>query len=167
MNTSRYTKNFWVPNWYNFPMKVLMQGRFGLFSNRGGDRVQVENTASELRKLCVDVVLSDKFIDDLSSFDLVHIFQLDWTPETHFMIEKAKKAGKPVVFSPIHHNVSEVKKFDDMYVFDYRRVSKLIFKDQHSRDTFKNVYRSVFSPKKLKVTLCSLFKGLKNMHDKV
>lgn len=146
-------------------MKVLMQGRYGLLSAAGGDRVQVENTALELKKLGVDVTIVDHDVEDYSSYDLVHIFQLDWTPETYFYIKAAKAAGKPVVFSPIHHKVSEVKKFDDIYVYDYRRISKYLFSDQHSRDTFKNVYRSVLHPtSKMLPTIKSISLGLKNMH---
>ena len=36
-------------------MKVLMLGRIGLLDARGGDRVQVENTALELKNLGVEV----------------------------------------------------------------------------------------------------------------
>lgn len=145
-------------------MKVLMQGRFNLLSTYGGDRIQIENTAKELKKLGVDVDIIDDYAKDFSSYDLVHIFQLDWTPETHFFIKQAKEAGKPVVFSPIHHDVEEVKRFDNECVYDYRRISKFLFKKQHSRDTFKNVYRSFLNPKKIKPTLYSSIKGLKNIH---
>lgn len=145
-------------------MHVLMQGRFGVFSASGGDRIQIENTAEELRKLGVEVDLADDYIHNFEKYDLVHIFQLDWTPETYFYIKQAKDASKKIVFSPIHHNIDEVKKFDDVCVYDYRRVSKLLFKDQHARDTFKNVYRSLFNIKKAGPTLFSVFKGLKNMH---
>ena len=42
-----------------------------------------------------------------------------------------------------------------------------MFKDQFSRDTFKNVYRSLFNPKMIKPTLTSVFKGFKNMQREV
>ncbi len=141
-----------------------MQGRFGLLEAAGGDRVQIENTAKELRKLGVKVDISSELGVDLENYNLVHVFQLDWTPETHFMGKNAKNKGKPVVMSPIHHKVEEVQKFDDEYVFDYRRISKILFKEQHARDTFKNVYRSLLNPKKIWPTLYSVFHGLKNMH---
>jgi len=41
-------------------MKVLMVGRPDLFKYYGGDRVQIENTASELRNLGVEVDLDLK-----------------------------------------------------------------------------------------------------------
>jgi len=145
-------------------MKILMQGRLGLFGTGGGDKVQIEHTASELRKLGVAVDMADDFVEDLSPYDLVHIFQLDWTPETYFYAKKVEAVNKPLVLSPIHHAVSEVKKFDDTYVFGLRRLSKLLFKDQHHRDTFKNVYRSLFDSQKLGPTLKSVFIGLERMH---
>jgi glycosyltransferase involved in cell wall biosynthesis len=78
----------------------------------------------------------------------------------------AKKAGKPLVISPIHHSVKEVKRFDDDYVFDLRRIAKILFRDQHNRDTFKNVYRSFFNPSKAGPTIKSILIGLKKMHTK-
>jgi len=145
-------------------MKVLMQGRIGLLEAAGGDRIQVENTAAELRKLGVEVEISTNIKVDPTEFDLVHIFQLDWTTETHLMAKNAKNHHKPLVFSPIHHKVSEVKRFDDEYAFDLRRLSKILFSEQHSRDTFKNVYRCLTNPEKIGPTLYSVAKGLKNMH---
>ena len=87
-------------------MKVLMLGRSDLFSAGGGDKVQIDNTADELRKLGIDVdidVSSAK--TDFSKYDIVHVFQLDWVLDTYFHINNAKRVGKPVVFSPIHHSV--------------------------------------------------------------
>jgi glycosyltransferase involved in cell wall biosynthesis len=147
-------------------MKVLMQGRYELLDKGGGDKIQIENTAAELRDLGVEVDIKVGFDTDLSPYDVIHVFQLDWTPETYFYAKNAKKAGKPLVLSPIHHNINEVKKFDDEYVFDLRRISKVLFKDQHNRDTFKNVYRSVFNLKKAGPTVYSVFYGLKRMHRK-
>ena len=146
-------------------MKILMVGRIGLLENGGGDKVQIENTAAELRKLGVEVDIKTGFDFDPDNYDLVHIFQLDWTPETYLYAQKVKRVGKPLVLSPIHHNVEEVKEFDDSYAFDYRRFSKFLFKDQHDRDTFKNLYRSFTDPRKLIPTIKSVFKGLKKMHQ--
>jgi glycosyltransferase involved in cell wall biosynthesis len=148
-------------------MKVLMLGRIGLMEARGGDRIQVENTASELRKLGVEVDIRTDMKFKPWDYDLIHVFQLDWTPETYLYAKKVIKYKKPLVLSPIHHNVEEVKKFDDEFVFDFRRLSKFLFKDQFNRDTFKNVYRAIFNPKMIIPTLCSIFVGFKNSQRKI
>jgi glycosyltransferase involved in cell wall biosynthesis len=149
-------------------MKVLMLGRMGLLDGGlGGDFVQVQNTAMELRKLGVEVDIRTDLNTDMSAYDLVHIFQLDWISENYFYAKKAKEFSKPIVLSPIHHSVTEVKKFDDTYVFDYRRVSKFLFRDQFARDTFKNLYRALLKPTKLKYVIYSIVLGLKNMHKVV
>src|SRR3989344_7833184 len=146
-------------------MKVLLWGRPGVLSAEGsGDRSQILNTQKELEKLGVDLVVSDDPKVDLTPFDIVHIFQLDWGTSAYFYTTRAKAEGKIVVLSPIHHKVSEVKRFDDEYVFDFRRISKLVFREQHKRDVFKNLYRSLFNPKMLPDTLYSFVKGLKKMH---
>lgn len=140
-----------------------MLGRSKLMEVGGGDKVQVVNTAEELKKLGVEVDIQTSRNFDPTSFDIVHVFQLDWVPETYFYVKKAKKYGKPVVLSPIHHNVGEVKKFDDEFAFDYRRVSRVLFKDQFKRDTFKNIYRSITNREILWPTLFSVFYGFKRM----
>lgn len=145
-------------------MKILMFGRHELMEVGGGDKIQIENTAKELRILGIEVDISTSLNTDITQYDIVHIFQLDWTPETYLYAKKAKKYNKPVVLSPIHHSVKEVKTFDDRYAMDFRRISKFLFAEQHQRDTFKNIYRSFFYPKKIFPTLVSLVIGLKNMH---
>lgn len=145
-------------------MKVLMWGRFDLNNSPGGDKFQIEHTANELRKLGVEVDISTELSTDPTPYDIVHVFQLDWMPETNFYARKAKKYNKPLILSPIHHSVSEVKRFDDEFAFGFRRITKFLCKKQHSRDTFKNIFRSIFNSKKRWPTIVSIFRGLKNMH---
>ncbi len=147
-------------------MKVLLWTRSDCFKAKGGDMVQVENTYFELKKLGVDVSISDKNSVDLKDYDLVHLFQLDWTPETYLHAKKAKQLKKKIVLSPIHHSVEEVKRFDDEYAFGLRRLSKYLFVDQFQRDTFKNIYRSFLDHNKALPTLYSIFIGLKKMNQK-
>jgi len=149
------------------PIKVLMLGRIGLLEDGGGDRIQVENTAEELGKLGVEVSIKTDLNFDPRLYDIVHVFQLDWTPETYLYAKKVKKFKKPLVLSPIHHNVEEVKKFDDIYVFDFRKISKVLFKNQFHRDTFKNVYRSIFDLRKAKPTFFSIVLGFKNTQRQI
>ena len=147
-------------------MKILLWTRSDCFTAKGGDMVQVENTYLELKKLNIDVIVSDKSNVDISKFDIVHLFQLDWTPETYLHAKKVRKAGKKLIISPIHHNIDEVKKFDDEYAFGLRRLSKILFTDQFHRDTFKNIYRSLIDKNKVLPTLYSLFLGLRRMNKK-
>lgn len=148
-------------------MKVLLWTRSDCFKAKGGDMIQVENTYLELKKLGVDVTVSDKNNQDITEFDIVHLFQLDWTPETYLHANKAHKLKKKIIVSPIHHNVDEVKKFDNEYVFGLRRISKILFVDQFQRDTFKNIYRSILDINKALPTLYSMLIGLKEMNRRV
>lgn len=148
-------------------MKVLMQGRYELFDVGGGDKVQIENTANQLRSLGVSVDVATQKVIDLSQYDIVHIFQLDWVAENYIYAKQALKQGIPIVLSPIHHTLKEVERFDNDYAFGFRRLSKALFKNQFARDTFKNVYRSVLDYRKIPPTALSLILGLKNMHKKV
>lgn len=146
-------------------MKVLLLANPGVLGKDGsGDKSQILNTAEELEKLGLDFEVSDDKNIDMMPFDIVHIFQMDWSPGSYFYSQRAKKLGKKIVLSPIHHILSEVKKFDDEYVFGYRRFTKYMFREQHARDTYKMVYRAIFNPSRIPWLVATVFKGLKNMH---
>jgi len=130
-------------------MRVLFLGRDDLLKNIGGDRIQVEQTKQELEKLGVSVDLKTGRDFECAGYDLIHVFQLDWNMDCFYQVKKAKDSGLPVVLSAIHHSVAEVKRFDEEYVFDFRRVSRVLFTDQFNRDLFKEFYRSVLSLKRL------------------
>lgn len=151
----------------NRKLKVLMLGRTGLFDALGGDRIQIENTALELQKLGVDVELKTGLDFNPVEYDIVHIFQLDWNPDAYFQAGKVSKFNKPIVLSPIHHSVKEVQRFDNEFIFDFRRPAKYLFKNQFHRDTFKDVYRAILRPKRIPVTVFEILKGLENMHKTV
>ena len=86
-------------------MKVLFIVRSTLFSNKGGDTVQVEKTASYLKKYGIDTTirLSNESIE-YNSFDLLHFFNITRPADILFHI---KASGKPYVISPIFVDYSE------------------------------------------------------------
>jgi glycosyltransferase involved in cell wall biosynthesis len=145
-------------------MKILMVGRPELFEHYGGDRIQIENTVKELQKLGADVEISTDLNVDMKPFDIIHVFQLDWNPSCYFFIKKAKKLHKPIVFSPIHHKLSEVERFEKEYAFDFRRLSGWIIRNQFHRDLVKDLYRSILYPGKFPITAFSMFYGMKKMY---
>ena len=113
-------------------MKVLMWSRVDLFDIGGGDLIQMQTTAKELKKLGVESKISTDINEDISAYDLIHVFQMDWTPETYFYAKKAKEAGKPLVVSPIHHSVKEVTRFDNEYAFGFRKIISFFFKEERN-----------------------------------
>jgi glycosyltransferase involved in cell wall biosynthesis len=147
-------------------MKVLMLGRPELKKHYGGDRIQIENTAKELQKLGVEVDIRTDTKTDMAQYDLVHVFQLDWNPSCYFFIKKAREFKKPVVFSPIHHSLKEVMRFEEEYAFDFRRISGWLIKNQYHRDLLKDIYKTVIYPGKLPLTAYSMFMGLEKMYKK-
>lgn len=150
-------------------MKILFQTRTDIFKRRGGDTVQIEKTAEELRKLGVMVDIKSDFDLDLSSYDLVHIFQLDWISEPYLQAMNAKKQNKPLVLSPIHHSEEEVRKFEKYDRYDFRRLVNLIFVTQESKDIMKNIYRAFVEMnfKKMIPTLSSIFSGFRKQQRDV
>ena len=90
-------------------MKVAFISRTTLFSIRGGDTTQVEQTAIFLRKLNVevDIKLADELID-YSTYDLIHFFNLirpaDILPHLNHKT--------PIVVSPIFVDYSNFDQKD-------------------------------------------------------
>lgn len=150
-------------------MKVLFQTRSDALDRLGGDTIQMQNTAKELRKLGVEVDFSSDFHQDLFAYDIVHIFQLQWAAEPYLLAANAKRQHKPLVVSPIHHSETEVKRWEESEKYDFKRIQNVLLKNQEHRDITKNLYRAIIDRKfaKLYPTLLSIKEGYRNQQKKV
>lgn len=81
-------------------MRVLLQNRGDLLTNRRGDTVQVERIAAELQKLGVDAEINVEAAADLAGVDLVHIFNCWWS-DNLAQAANARQQQVPYVVSPI------------------------------------------------------------------
>jgi glycosyltransferase involved in cell wall biosynthesis len=89
-------------------MKVAFFSRATLFSGKGGDTVQISNTAIQLRRLGIDVdiLVSDREIN-YSQYDLLHFFNII-RPDN--ILNHIRRSGKPFVVSTIFVDYSEFEK---------------------------------------------------------
>ena len=143
-------------------MKVLFQSRIDLFTRRGGDTVQMERTAEALRRLGVEVKIDCSANPDLSNYDLVHLFNIDWPAQVYLQAKNAKKQGKPVVFSPIHHSYCEIERYEREARYGPRRLVNVIFKARESRERFKDFCRMLVDPRKIPSILVEFRKDILN-----
>ncbi len=77
----------------------------------GGDTVQIRETVRALEKLGVAVTLAEAGPDavrDLEGADVVHLFHLDRPWENLPALDAARRAGVPVVLSPIFWPMDEL-----------------------------------------------------------
>ncbi|RYD81169.1 MAG: glycosyltransferase [Sphingobacteriales bacterium] len=86
-------------------MNVLFISRSTLYKDRGGDTVQIENTASSLRELGLNITikLTNEKID-YTPYDLVHYFNIIRPADISGHI---KKSNKPYVVSTIFVDYGE------------------------------------------------------------
>ncbi|MGN6758111.1 MAG: glycosyltransferase family 4 protein [Thermomicrobiales bacterium] len=84
-------------------LRVLLQTRDDFRAVPGGDTVQAEHTAEELRALGVAVDLTGDLAPDLSAYDLVHVFNTFVIEEPFRQVVRARAWGLPVALSPIYH----------------------------------------------------------------
>ena len=139
-----------------------MQSRLDLFDRRGGDTVQIEKTAEELRKLGVEVDIDCFAKSNLANVDLVHLFNIDWPAQTFLQAKNAKEQNKPIVFSPIHHSYREIERYEREARFGLRRLTNLIFGTRESREKLKELYRLLTDPRKFSSTLTEFRQGIMN-----
>jgi glycosyltransferase involved in cell wall biosynthesis len=88
-------------------MRVLFQNRSDAFTKSGGDTTQMRKTAEGLQQLGVEVDVRLEPVTDYSSYDLVHLFNIQTFVDTRQQLERAKAAGKQVALSTIWWRFTE------------------------------------------------------------
>lgn len=91
-------------------MKILFQSRKTLFSAPGGDTTQILKTKEYLEKLGALVDISLELTPDVSTYDIVHVFNLMRPQELYLQVKNAKKYGKKVALSTIYGPYEEYEK---------------------------------------------------------
>jgi len=91
---------------------VLFQNRLDMFTNMGGDSIQVLKTKEFLQYLGIHIDLSLQPAPDLSSYDLVHLFNITKVDETFVQMLHAKRNNKKVILSPIYWNMKEYRRMN-------------------------------------------------------
>lgn len=97
-------------------MKILLCTRQDYNRNLGGDSTQVLKTAKYLEKLGVEVNINNGFIFDYSSYDIIHLFNVNKIWEIYNYYRTAHKYKKKIVVSPAYYNFSKYfkyKNYDD------------------------------------------------------
>lgn len=88
-------------------MRVLMQNRLDAATREGGDSVQMYQTRRHLQAIGVQVDVSLEIAPDLSSYDVVHLYNINRVHETLLQARHARALGKPYVVSTIFHDLRE------------------------------------------------------------
>lgn len=87
-------------------MRILIISRSTLFTQRGGDTVQVEQTAKYLAQLgCKVHIQTTGFCDDFENFDVLHFFNLNRPAD---LLPYLKKGRPPLVITSIYIDYSSV-----------------------------------------------------------
>lgn len=95
-------------------MKVLFISRPDVFSQRGGDTIQMEKTGEYLKKVGVNVDTAGSGQVDFRRYDIVHIFNIQNPDHTLHYLESAHVAGKKVAVSTIYWNLESIMQ-DDLF----------------------------------------------------
>lgn len=120
-------------------MKVLFISRPTLFTASGGDTVQIKETASELKKLGVDVdirLANEKI--NYNCYDIIHFFNII-RPNT--ISAHVKNSNLPFLISTIFVDYSEIERSERSFIF--KLLSKIFGAD--GTDYFKTIGRLLFN----------------------
>lgn len=144
-------------------MKVLFQSRKTLFSEPGGDTTQLLKTKEYLEKLGVEVSISLDLTPDVSSFDIVHVFNLMRPQELYLQVLNAKKYKKKVALSTIYGPYEEYEKKGRGGLLG--SLNKLLSIDKI--EYLKVVARAILNWEFNKGTVIYLLKGHKRLQRKI
>ncbi|GAA0718345.1 glycosyltransferase [Clostridium malenominatum] len=91
-------------------MRVIYCIRNDYLRNFAGDSMQALKSAEHLRKMGVHIDINNGHIEDYSSYDLVHLFNLTRTGETYKYYKIGKYYKKTILLSPMYW---DLKKYYD------------------------------------------------------
>lgn len=88
-------------------LRVLMQIRPNVFSQRGGDTAVLERLSQGLVARGIDVVVDVNGVESPAAFDLVHLFNFATPAITQEYANRARNAGVPYVVTTLYEDVAE------------------------------------------------------------
>lgn len=112
--------------------RILMQNRPDTPTHPGGDTVQMEETAKFLRNLGHEVTLDYTLNPDLSSFDIVHLFNLTRPIEALAQARNAVSHNKPIVLSSVYWDLDSAVP-PEAYEFPRNWLRKYLSADSRAR----------------------------------
>ncbi|MFA6271793.1 MAG: glycosyltransferase [Patescibacteria group bacterium] len=121
-------------------MKILLNSRIDLNSKPGGDTLQINKTAEQLRKLGVSVNISTELQPDLSKYDLVHLFNITRPHETYVQFLNAQNQNKPVAITPLYQNFDE---WDRNGRVGLQSLFMKVIPDKNTKELFKLFTRAL------------------------
>src|SRR3989338_9658036 len=144
-------------------MKILMQSRLDVFSNPGGDTIQILKTKEYLEKICCEVTICCDFDVDLGKYNIVHLFNITAMHETYVQYLNAKRQNKPVVLSPVYQN------FDELDLKASYGMKKLLLNmiNKDTRELLKTILRTTHDSRQLMPALRQFLMGFIKQQNEV
>ena len=99
-------------------MRVAYPMRVDALDKPGGDVVLMRNyiqhcgNAAALRGLAFEGVVLTGLDPELSSFDVVHLTNLDRPVDLYRQYKAARRASKPTLLTPLHHSYDEIGRYE-------------------------------------------------------
>jgi glycosyltransferase involved in cell wall biosynthesis len=149
-----------------YPMRVNVQ------EISGGDVLQVQRFIEEGKKPGADGLprfegsILSGLAANLSSFDLVHLTNIDRPVDTYQSFLAAKAQKKPIFLSPIHHSYGEIERYERMGRDGIARVISRV-SDFRRLEYLRSMVRSWAYPELASATLRMMLRGMRESQREV
>jgi len=144
-------------------MKILFASRKTLYSVPGGDTIQMEKTAQALRAIGCEVTISTELEPDVSTYDIVHLFNLGRPQECYLQALNAKRGGKRIALSTIYADFTE---YDSLAREGIGGLLAGVISQQQF-EYLKVISRALFNKELNKGTLLLAFRGFRKLQEQL
>ncbi|MWV43689.1 glycosyltransferase [Paenibacillus sp. HJL G12] len=146
-------------------MKVLYQTRYNIFTRKGGDTVQIMKTKEfiENRFSDIQIDINSDPKADLTSYDLIHIFNMLRPQETILFMNNAKAQNKRIALSTIFWRSTEFERQGQMGL--RRMINRMIGYD--GMEKLRGLYRYYIDGEKHEGTLMLIKQGYTKLQREI
>jgi glycosyltransferase involved in cell wall biosynthesis len=153
-------------------MRIAYPMRVNALDISGGDVLQVQRFIEEGKKPGADGLprfegsILSGLAANLSSFDLVHLTNIDRPVDTYQSFLAAKAQKKPIFLSPIHHSYGEIERYERMGRDGIARVISRV-SDFRRLEYLRSMVRSWAYPELASATLRMMLRGMRESQREV
>lgn len=148
-------------------MKIIFLMRQDAITKSGGDLIQIQKYIHYLGKIGIDANLAVDMEYPLDDYDIVHLVNIDRPLETWHHYKRARKIGKPVVISPIHHSYNQIDCYEKAHRKGLLKYLNTILPTFTARENLKNIYRGLLSPSLLLPAINLAFSGMTSVQREI
>ncbi|AYV73352.1 glycosyltransferase family 4 protein [Bacillus sp. PK3-056] len=138
-------------------MNILFIMRTDAITKSGGDTIQIKSYMKALKDKGVNADLSVELYPDLDNYDLIHLVNIDRPLETIHHFKRARKYGKKIILSPIHHSKEAIEFYEKNNRYGLLKLLNRVLNNYYTREKMKDIYRALKNFKLVPIVVKQFF----------